>query len=169
MTIAPAGLPLWSRTASFEVYGGHLQKRNYGDIGMVNALTDVSAAQFCRLTSDAAGAARTSALVSLSIYRDGTTITINVCAPQWASPSLSPYDGGIALGVYPTAALTDTNEVTVTIPSSASDEFGVAQAIVPRMVFPCANGVTWKDGTITSNAFVLAGFTTGLTVPVMVW
>jgi hypothetical protein len=169
MTISPAGLPLWSRTASFEVYGGHLQKRDYGGICMVNALTDVSAAQFCRLTGDAAGAARVATLFSMSLSRSGSTITINYCAPQWAPPSLSPYDGGVAMGLYPVAALTDTNEVTVTVPSSATDEFGVAQAIVPRMVFPCYSGVTWKGGTIAANAFVLAGFVTGITVPLMVW
>jgi hypothetical protein len=135
---------------------------------MVNALTDVSAAQICRLTADAAGAARTAVLFSMSLSRSGSTITVNMCSPQWAPPCLSPYDGGITLGLYPTAALTDTNEVTITVPSSAVDEFGVSQNIVPYLVLPGAP-TAWKGGTITSHAFTLSGFTTGITVPLMVW
>lgn len=168
MTITPEGLPIWSRSASFTTYGGSLQKKDYGDIGSVNALTDVSAAQFCRFTSDAAAVARTAPLAVISLSRSGTTITVQSVIPLWADPAYVAYDGAAAPTGYPSAALTDTNEVTVTLPASAVDEFGVSQTITAHAVLPCSSGVSW-DGVITAGAFALSGFTTGSTVALQVW
>jgi hypothetical protein len=159
--------PYWERTTSAEDYGGHPQKRDYGMTGCVNALTDASAAQIKRLTADMAALARTSPLWTGTIARSGSVFTVSFSRPAWGDYSLS-YTGSVPPTGHPSVALTDTNQVTITFPSSASDEYGSTGLIRVSSVVPMQTGVSWV-GTVNVPTVVLTSFADGLTVPVMVW
>jgi hypothetical protein len=167
--IVPSGKPVWGGTTSMLDYGGHLEKKNYGGIGMVNALTDTGAEQFVRMTTDAASVARTAGQMKaqLNISRDGTTITVNKCITPWTDSSIGSYDGANPPTGYPEVTLSGTNTITVSIATSATDEFGVSENIVLHGVF-VGGPVKW-DGTFTGNTFDLLDFIDTTSVSIMVW
>jgi hypothetical protein len=159
--------PLWARTSSATDYGGHPNKRDYGETGCVNALTDVSAEQIKRMAADLAAVARTIASWRGVLSRSGTTITVSGSRPLWAD-TVVPYDGSAAPTGHPSAALTDTDEVTLTFPATATDEYGNEAAISVLACFPLNTATTW-DGTTGSNAVVLNSFADSSSVAVEVW
>lgn len=167
MTIVPSGNPLWLRNPGITQYGGDVNKKDYGGIGVINAQTDLGAAQFSRLTADLAAVARVTPLLRLEFTPDSGTLKsiVNWCAPAWAIPRSYPNGESPPSALYPTFSGTGASR-TITLPASAADDFGVSAVIVPRIVL--AVGGVW-DGTITSNAFTLTGLTDGTRVCVTVW
>jgi hypothetical protein len=167
MTIQPAGNPLWYRNAGITQYGGDLNKKDYGGIGSINAMTDLSAAQFCRLTADMAAVARLCPLMRLVFTTSaGSPATaVNWCAPAWAI-ALAYADGSAPPSAsYPTITGSSTSR-TVTLSATATDDYGVTVAIYPKIVR--ATGGVW-DGVITSNAFTITGLTNGAPAVVTIW
>jgi hypothetical protein len=75
MTTTPAGNPAWARTGTFADYGGDPNKANFLRRSGLDALTDVNAEQFARLTADLEAAARTVpllvAFIGLRRYQPG--------------------------------------------------------------------------------------------------
>src|SRR5689334_20554830 len=59
MAIQPTGAPAWTRTASHVHYGGDVNKENYLSRGVIDATTDVGAAELCRLAADIEAIVRT--------------------------------------------------------------------------------------------------------------
>jgi hypothetical protein len=167
MTIVPSGNPLWLRNPGVSQYGGDINKKDYGGIGVINALTDISAAQHARLASDAAAVSRTSTLMRLTFVCSATPpVTLVIwCVPAWAIPTYYA-DGSIPPSAsYPTITGSGTSR-TITMPTSAADEYGVVAAISPIIVR--ATNASW-DGTITAGAFDLTGLSDGVVVSVDVW
>lgn len=159
--------PLWARTSNATDYGGHPNKRDYGETGCVNALTDVSAAQIKRMAADLAAIARTIPLWRGVVSRSGTAISVTGSRPVWADTA-APYNGAAAPTGHPAAALTDTNQVTLTFPATATDEYGNAASISILTCFPLNTATTWT-GTTGSNAVVLAAFADSSSVAIEVW
>lgn len=166
-SVLPSGNPLWLRNPGITQYGGDVNKKDYGGIGVVNAQTDIGAAQFSRLTADLAAVARVVPLMRLEFTPNSGTIksTVNWCAPAWATPRSYPIGDSPPTAAYPTITGTGTSR-TITVPSNAADDYGVSAVIVPRIVL--AVGGVW-DGTISANAFTLTGLTDGTRVCVTVW
>jgi hypothetical protein len=136
--IVPSGSPIWSRAASMENYGGHVDKIDYGGIGAVNARTDVTAAQLCRLAEDAASMAMVAQLFWLEVSRTTGGFDVLRFRSQWRT-AIASYAGGAPLTdpVYEdcVAAIWDSPYLELRIPTSATDRFGVTDAINPRAVF----------------------------------
>ncbi len=144
--VLPVGLPAWSGTATPEQYGGHADKRNLGDIGAVNARTDVSAEQWNRIATDLTAAVRGAPLfwiygrvTSGGGITDNTYQVIN-CQPQWA-PASGPYDGATPpSNLYP-IVVDSGDHISAIIeftglgsPPSVSDDYGVSSEFNVRSI-----------------------------------
>lgn len=135
MTVTPAGLPAWSRTADFSTYGGHTDKKNYQAQGVVNPRTDVSAEQFASLVADAAAVSRTAdfAVVTFTC-RDSTT----------DDPTLDSYLGmhGVGAAAAPTLTRISDGLVELQWDATYTDPYGVSQAVNITGGGPQAHGST---------------------------
>ena len=133
MTVTPTGLPIWSRTASFETYGGHTGKKNYNDVGLIDPTTDVSAEQFSREVADIAAMARTSPFAVMTYTQDDTGTN---------DPTVNYYDAhhGSGAAKAPTLTRNGDGDVTITWDASYSDPYGVSQSVALRHVKATAHG-----------------------------
>lgn len=144
MTVTPSGLPPWSRTASHEQYGGNVNKRNYGGVGVVDAQTDVGAEDFCRMASDVAAIARTLPILVATIQCNDTS----PAAPTFEHINMmtgvreSSYEGDAAPSGYPTASRTSAGRFTITLPATMTDEYGVSEAPLVRFASGTAHQAT---------------------------
>lgn len=143
MTITPAGNPAWARTAEIGDFGGSNEKRNYLDRGPIDVLTDISAEQFARLTADLEAAARTVPLLVASIGCDDHTpgpplfgarlnpldlseqIATGCAVASMVGNRLAPYVGDAAPTGCPGGSSNGVGDVTVTLPTTWADPFGV--------------------------------------------
>jgi hypothetical protein len=170
--IVPAGLPIWSRTATTLDYGGHPNKKDYLGIGAVNAQTDVTAAQLCRLTEDAAAIAMMSPLFMMyitAVAGSPITFTVQRVRSLWGANTDTPYAGAAPPTGFPQATNVPTtgDRLHVIPPVSASDAFGVTGAIIIRFPFGIGSAVlesnttaeavfVWSDGA--SGAATIWGY-----------
>lgn len=124
----PTGSPAQARLATIESYGGHPQKRDYQAQGVVNPLTDVSAAGFLRMTADLAACARVASFCVLTVACNDTTPaapTVRRCQ-QMGTVSAGGYAGGTPPNAnLPTLARVGNGSFTVTWPTTTEDDFGV--------------------------------------------
>ena len=72
MTTTPAGSPAWTRTVDHSHYGGNVNKRNYMLFGPINAQTDISAEEYCRMASDLACVVRTAPMWVFTFLNNDT-------------------------------------------------------------------------------------------------
>ncbi len=131
MPITPAGYPAWSRTASFESYGGNVNKRDYGGQGAINPYTDVSASQFSRMVSDIAAITRTAAFGEMTVLCNDTVPgvpTIEV-VELMTGVRTSSYAGGSAPTGFPSGARNGNGHTTITFASDYTDEYGIQHAL----------------------------------------
>ena len=130
MTI-PDGNPAWTRSATFDQYGGHVDKANYQSQGVVNPRTDVGAEGFSRLTSDVAAVVRTAEFCVMQILCDvgGTTTTVEHCRLMTGVSSGS-YVGTAPPTGFPTVTRNGSGDVSITFASSYTDEYAVAGAFI---------------------------------------
>ena len=144
MAITPTGAPAWTRQTSHVDYGGNVLKRNYMGGGVVNALTDVGAEDFCRMCSDLASVARTAAVwVITYVCSDAAPAapTIEV-ANGMTGVRLVSYVGSAAPTGFPSAARNGNGDVTFTFAATYSDDYGVAGAWVPVTADAGLHGTT---------------------------
>lgn len=156
MTITPSGSPPWARQTSHADYGGHLNKRNFMSLGVVNALTDVGAEEFVRACSDLAAVCRTASMWVIT-YECNDTIpaapTIEV-AYGMTGVRLVSYEGDAAPTGFPSAARNGNGDVTFTFESSYSDDYGVSAGWLPTFA------ETGLHGSVGGTApFVIVGST----------
>lgn len=171
--ITPSGRPIWSRTASTLTYGGHPNKRDYGGIGAVNALTDVTAAQLCRLAEDVASLAMVAPLFRLTTHYDydSGVFVVTEFHSLWGAHTSTAYNGnGPASGFarVQTTGSTGNHGITVTLPSSPPDSFGVTEPVVIRAAFASAAANTVSLASISPygyEAYFLADVSIPLTMP----
>ncbi len=132
MPVIPSGDAPWLRTADITTYGGDPLKHNHLGQGSIDALTDVSAEQFSRMTGDLAAIARTAPFLTLTYTCDDTTPaapTVNV-ASAMTGVRVSGYAGGSAPPGFPSIARNGNGDVTLTFASSYADSYGVVGAFV---------------------------------------
>ena len=138
MAIIPSGAPLWSGSASATVYGGHPNKRDYGGIGSVNYLTDISAAQFSRMVEDMAALSSVAALLRITIQAAaGSTFNVLAHSSAWGTRSTTSYPGATPPSGFPAAVNIGSGSylLQLTLPATATDAFGQSAAILPRFAF----------------------------------
>jgi len=138
MAIVPEGSPLWARTVDFAHYGGNVEKANYLSRGAIDALTDVDASQFARLTADLASVTRTAPFAVIRLLCDDTTPAAPTIeyVHMATGVRLTSYVGTSAPAGYPSAARNGNGDVTVTFASSYTDPYGVANAFTVSHVVP---------------------------------
>lgn len=134
----PTGLPYWARTTSAEFYGGILGKEDYQTPGVINARTDVSAAQFLRLCADLAGVARVAPVgMAQWLCNDSApaapTIQAAACG---ATRSSSSYAGDAAPSGLPSATRLGNGSIRLVFPVTSEDDFQVSAAIQPSVWIP---------------------------------
>lgn len=144
MAIIPTGYPAWVRATDHTDYGGNALKRNYMGVGVVNAMTDVGAEDFCRMCSDLAAVARTASVWVITY----TCADTSPGAPliEWVlgmtGVRLVSYSGNAAPTGFPSAARNGNGDVTFTFAASYDDEYGVTGAWVPKTAAGGLHGST---------------------------
>lgn len=143
MAVVPTGSPAWSRTASFAIYGGHVNKENYLGKGAIDALTDVAAEEFSRAVSDQAAAVRTAPFAIITyLCNDSSPAAPTVeCVFMMTGVRLTSYGGGFPPAGFPSAARNGNGDVTFTFASSYTDEYGISESFAPRHAETTAHGI----------------------------
>ena len=162
MAVTPTGDPLWARTASHDIYGGHSDKGNYQSQGAINPKTDVTAEEFSRIVEDLAAAARVAAFCKLRITCNDTT----PAAPtfEWVRMSTgvreTSYEGDSPPSGFPSGARVSDGVVTITFASSYSDAYGVSHAFTPAQVeaYGASSGVAYVTHSISGNTVQLNAY-----------
>ena len=157
MPVVPQGDPPWVRSSDLTSYGGDPLKHNHLGQGSIDALTDVSAEQFSRMTGDLAAIMRTAPFLTLTYTCDDTTPaapTVSVASGMLGYRN-TPYAGGSPPPGFPSLARNGDGDVTLTFASSYMDPYGKAGTLVlqhPRacLVDLTAGGVGCQVVTATT-------------------
>lgn len=168
MPVVPNGLPAWTRTASFEQYGGDVDKRNFASRGAINPKTDVGAEAFSRMVADLAAVARTAPFLVARVrcndsFSPGPP-SIEWCAMMTGIRAVS-YVGNSPPAGFPAFARNGDGDITITLAASYVDPYGVAGAVSIQQATAQLNGslagtATGEPLTATTarfRAFVAAG------------
>jgi hypothetical protein len=163
MSITPTGSPPWVRTVSFENYGGHDDKRDFGGQGAINPYTDVSAAEFSRMVSDVAAVVRTAAIGVLTVQcNDSSPAAPTVESINMMTGVLpAGYEGDAAPSGFPSLARDGDGHFTITMPSPLTDDYGVSAAVAIQNAMGTAHA--------TSAAIVTCEITSATTIVVRVF
>lgn len=150
------------------MYGAHPNLHDYGDIGAVNANTDITAAQYKRLAADAAGCAMTTPLALIGLRNTGSALFVDYVSCLWA-PLLKTFYAAATppSAVYPTGAMLTSTSGRVVLPATAADEFGVSSSVIMFAVFALNPSVFIT--TNWDNGFVFDGLGDGVSSAVMVF
>ncbi len=159
MTTTPAGVAPWVRSVGIADYGGNAEKTDYLGIGVVNPKTDVSAAQFLRLTNDLAAAVRTAELCTIMFTcRDSGTpddpLVTYVGGMVWLYSSSGGYDGGAPPSGYPGVTRVSDGRVRVVFASSYTDSYGVSGSVVIHGAVPGAVAAGIAANPVKQSALV---------------
>jgi hypothetical protein len=155
MAITPTGQPAWSREVAHTDYGGNVNKVNYLSRGKIDALTDVGAADLCRLAADLEAVVRTAPFAVIS-YTCNDNVVMGVAPPTIRSAFMmtgvrtTSYQGGAAPSGFPSSARNGDGNVTFTFAGSYSDPYGVAHAFVPTFVQASVYGSSAAVATYTN-------------------
>lgn len=147
----PSGSPAWVRTADHTDYGGHTSKVNWHGQGLVNARTDVGAESIMRLAADLAAVVRTAPLCTITLLcNDGVP-----AAPTIESVELMTgvrfvsYAGDSAPTGFPSGARNGNGDVTLTIPSSLTDDYSVSGSVSIIGATPTVQSASDGNATYT--------------------
>lgn len=154
MTITPTGSPAWVRAADHTQYGGHTEKQDFMGVGAINALTDVSAAEFCRACSDLAAVTRTAPMWIITYLNNDTATdppTIEV-ALGMTGVTLVSYEGDNPPTGFPSAARTGNGVVVFTFDSSYDDEYGVAGAYAVQHATASVQSSSHRTAPVSTTA-----------------
>lgn len=174
----PNGSPAWVRANDFTTYGGHLSKRNYQDIPIINPKTDVSAEALCRLAADLAAVQRTAFFAALTFSPADPSHPSVTNVRLMTGITSTPYTGNAPPTGYPSVAYQSTGYYIVTFATSYADPFLVSGALDLQVAQASAfksgvsmsttveriNAYTWRVRTFTSST---AAATTATTVHAM--
>jgi hypothetical protein len=156
VTITPAGLPAWSRSADHTYYGGHPNKANYQSQGVVNPRTDVGAEAITRFSADLAATVNTSPFAILTYLNDdaGPSAPTIESAHMMTGVRTTSYEGDAAPTGFPSAARNGNGDVTFTFAATYMDPYGVEHAFTPTHVTFGFHGTAFLDAT-----YVISGST----------
>jgi len=144
MTTTPAGLPAWARSNAHTTYGGDLEKTNYMGQDIVDAQTDVSAAQLCRMAADLEAVQRTAPFAVITYTCEDTAPAAPTVHSVYMMTGVSTvdYDAAAPPVGFPGAARNGDGDVTFTFAASYLDDYGVSSAFVPRSALATLHGAT---------------------------
>lgn len=128
--IVPTGVAPWTRSTDFAHYGGALDKQNYLSRGAIDALTDVDAASFARMTADMAALARVApfAVITLVCNDAGSDPPTIEASNLMTGVRAVTYEGDSAPTGFPSGAHNSTGSCTLTFDTSYTDSYGVLGA-----------------------------------------
>lgn len=180
MAIVPAGVAPWVRTVDFAHYGGNTEKSNYLSRGAIDALTDVDAEQFARMTADLAALTRTApfAVIRLLCNDSSPAAPTIEFVHMMTGVRLTSYAGGSAPTGFPSATRNGNSDVTLTFASSYNDSYSVAGTLSISHVLPTVIGTTVcravasipTSTTVRVKAFDAADAAiSGARIDLMVW
>lgn len=142
MPIIPTGSPAWTRTAVHTQYGGHLEKQNYLSEGVIDAETDVGAAELCRLAADMEALVRAAPFAVVTYLANDSSVAAPTIESVFMMTGVrnASYAGNSAPGGYPSGSRTSTGRNLITFDGSFSDPYGVAAAWVPSHAIAAVHG-----------------------------
>lgn len=164
--ITPTGSPSWLRVNDFTHYGGHLNKQNYLSRGAIDALTDVDAAQFNRLTVDIAALQRVMPFCTMTLLcNDSVPAAPTIEFVNMQTGVSGSYAGNSPPTGFPSAARNGNGDVSITFLNSYGDEFGVdgvfsISSLLPGLISSSAGVATAERVSATVarlRAFNAAG------------
>ncbi len=170
MAITPTGSPAWLRTVAIGHYGGHASKENYLSRGAIDALTDVAAEEFVRITADLAAAVRTAPFAIITYLNQDSTLSAPLIESVFMMTGVrtTQYVGDSAPTGFPSAVRQGTGEVTFTFASSYLDDYGVSGSYTPRSPKVTGHGSVFVEATaevsgstVTVRCFDAAGSALG--------
>jgi hypothetical protein len=132
--MTPAGNPAWTRTADHTFYGGDTDKRNFMSQGMIDARTDIGAAEITRLAEDLAACVRTAPFAVITYTCDDSTPgapTVHAAYMMTGARTTS-YVASSAPSGFPSAARNGDGDVTFTFGTSYEDAYGVSAELTIR-------------------------------------
>jgi hypothetical protein len=143
--ITPTGAPAWLRTVSIGHYGGHVSKENYLSRGAIDALTDVAAEEFVRMTADLAATVRGAPFAIITYLNNDTSPAAPTVESvlMMTGVRLTSYAGGTPPTGFPAAARQGTGEVTFTFSASYLDEYAVTGVFTPVGAKATGHGSTF--------------------------
>lgn len=149
MTITPSGVAPWVRSVGFEDYGGHANKANYQNQGVVNPRTDVGAEAIARMSSDLAAVVRTAAFATITAQCNDSSPAAPTLTVLMQTGVTVSYAGDAAPTGFPSGARVGNGHVTLTFESSYEDDYGVEGAFGIAQALPCLLGTA--AGSATAN------------------
>jgi hypothetical protein len=155
--IVPTGVPAWLRTASISQYGGHASKENYLSRGSIDALTDVSAEEFVRITADLAATVRGAPFAIITFLNNDASPAAPTVESvlMMTGVQLTSYGGASPPTGFPAAARLGTGRVTFTFASSYLDEYGVSGALTVRSANATVHGTAFAVATVEISGNVV--------------
>jgi hypothetical protein len=150
MAITPTGSPAWTRTVSIGHYGGHASKENYLSRGAIDALTDVAAEEFVRMTADLAATVRTAPFAVITFLNNDASPAAPTIEKvlMMTGVRLTSYAGGSPPSGFPSASRLSTGRTIFTFASSYLDEYGVTGAFVPIAARAAGHGTTYVGASV---------------------
>lgn len=135
--VPQSGIATFAGAMNHETFGGHLQKKNYGGIAVVNPKTDVSAQQGvdgCRVLARAQWTMKFAEL-EITLGDDDTASTVNSYVGQ----------NGVGLSKAPSIARIGTGIVRLQWDATYTDEYNITGTLAIKRAkgTPC--------GTVFSN------------------
>lgn len=84
MAITPTGSPVWLRQNDHTKYGGDTNKKNYQSRGAINAQTDLTAENVCRIAADMAAIGKTAPFCSfIAVFDDSNPGNPSIAASSY--------------------------------------------------------------------------------------
>lgn len=151
--MTPSGSPAWVRTVSHEDYGGHPQKANYQNQGIVNPRTDVGAEAIARASSDLAAGVRTlEFLVLTATCHDSSPAAPTVHAVNTMTGITTEYEGDAPPAGFPELERTGNGAFICTFESEYDDEYGVTGAFGITHAWAAGHGSVSNTPTVDYTA-----------------
>lgn len=133
MATTPSGNPAWVRSNDHTNYGGHVNKKNYNDVPIVNPKTDVGAEHLTRIAADLAAVAKMAdfAVLNITMGSGSDTPTVNQCRMMTGIYTGSGYTGTSPPTGYPSVVGVQNGVADITFASSYSDAYSVSGTFAP--------------------------------------
>jgi len=138
--IIPAGVPPWTRTTDFSHYGGNANKQNYLSRGPIDALTDVGADEFARMTNDLAAVARTNPFCVLAFGAlVGDVRVVSSAQAMFGVRTVAYETNAEPPGLFPRVDRNGIGNYTIAFLEQYTDSYGVVAPFAVTGVKPgCA-------------------------------
>jgi deoxyribodipyrimidine photolyase-like uncharacterized protein len=116
--VVPSASPIWTRTADYSQFGGHIEKTNRLGVSSFNPKTDISAQQFSSIVDYLARMSWSTCFCTSKFSYTSTLVTF------------SKYLGQNGIGiVYAPTATVDGTDVTLVFNTTYTDSYNIEDGI----------------------------------------